>query len=66
MIEHGYLAAPHESFYDFEPSRYFYYASDDYPEYPDEEDFDKDYPSKEGFEHEEYAEEEYFDWRGVI
>jgi hypothetical protein len=63
MKEHGYLA-PEKSLDDLELwhdlAGLFEYDTDDYPEYPDEKDFERDYPEEEDFDH-EYAGEEYFD-----
>ncbi|KAJ5807725.1 hypothetical protein N7474_008994 [Penicillium riverlandense] len=64
MKEHGYLA-PDESLDNSEQWLNLYEGfeddtDDDYPEYPDEKDFDRDYPEEEDFDH-EYAGEEYFD-----
>jgi hypothetical protein len=63
MKEHGYLA-PEETLDDLELwddlAGLFEYDTDEYPEYPDEKDFDRDYPEEEDFDH-DYAGEEYFD-----
>jgi hypothetical protein len=63
MKEHGYLA-PEKSLHDLELwndlADLFEYDTDDYPEYPDEKDFDRDHPEEEDFDH-EYTGEEYFD-----
>ncbi|KAJ5312364.1 hypothetical protein N7508_003194 [Penicillium antarcticum] len=63
MKKHGYLA-PDKSLDDLELwndlAGLFEYDTDDYPEYPDEKDFDRDYPGEEDVDH-EYAGEEYFD-----
>jgi hypothetical protein len=63
MKEHGYLA--HEKSLDdlelwHDLAGLFEYDTDDYPEYPDEKDFERDHPEEEDLDH-EYAGEEYFD-----